>query len=109
MSDRVHDLVHDVGKYIARTARNLPADGPIPAVLLPMIVRDLYDTQPGERASELFERLTGSREAPHLRACRKELAAIDALEERVRAGDEAAVRSAADHALAVEALLRENE
>ena len=29
-------LAHDVGKYVARIARNAPADGPFPAALVPL-------------------------------------------------------------------------
>ena len=39
--ERRRALAHDVGKYVARIARNVPAGGPVPAGLLPLLVKDL--------------------------------------------------------------------
>ncbi len=64
-------LVHDVGKYLARTARNLLAGGAVDAALLEMLCRDLYGdartTSPADRfaalAAELQPLLTRKRPA----------------------------------------------
>jgi hypothetical protein len=97
-------LYHDVGKYVARTARNLP-DGPLDRELIDMVVRDLYELKPGRRASEIFAELA----APdgRLDPVRSYFEAIDRLEPRVRDGDEASVRGAAALALEVERRLRD--
>ena len=47
-------LAHDVGKYVARAARNLPASGPVPAVLVGMLVDDLFALRDGQPASAVF-------------------------------------------------------
>lgn len=46
-------LYHDVGKYIALSARNLPPSAPLSAELLAALRQDLY-AQPGGRASAIF-------------------------------------------------------
>ena len=48
-------LAHDVGKYVARTARNVP-DGGWTTELASMLASDLYDLR-GERALQIFLRL----------------------------------------------------
>jgi hypothetical protein len=97
-------LYHDVGKYVARTARNLP-DGKLERDLIEMLVRDLYALKPGRRASAVFEEL---REPdPRLEEVRQFFVAIDNLEPLVREHDEAAVRGAAALALEVERRLRD--
>ena len=50
-------LVHDVGKYLARTARNLPAGCALDAALLDMLCRDLYGDARSPRPSALFAEL----------------------------------------------------
>jgi len=97
-------LYHDVGKYVARTARNLP-DGKLEHDLVDMLVRDLYQLRPGRRASEVFdeEREPDAR----LEEVRQFFIAIDKLEARVREYDEAAVRGAAALAIEVERRLRD--
>ena len=96
-------LAHDVGKYVARIARNVPAGGPVPAGLLPLLVKDLYELPGGKRASARFAELAPDGEpAGALGALRE----IDRLEERVRAADPAACARACALALEVEALLR---
>jgi hypothetical protein len=99
-------LAHDVGKYVARTARNV-ADGPVPAPVLAMLVKDLWELPAGGRASVVFERLAAPlRPDPRLEEAGGRLAEIDALESAVRAGDDGAVRRACALALEVERLLR---
>lgn len=103
-------LAHDVGKYVARTARNLPA-GPVPAVLLEMLAKDLWALPAGGSASEVFARLaapllSSSSPDPRLAEVHARLAEADGLEAAVRGGDDAAVRRACALALEVEALLR---
>jgi hypothetical protein len=97
-------LYHDVGKYVARIARNLP-DGPLDAELMEMLVRDLYELRPGRRASAVFDEL--SEPDPRLDELRPFFLAIDKLEPQVRRGDEASVRGAAALALEVERRLRD--
>jgi len=103
-------LVHDVGKYVARTARNLPAEGEVPRVLIDMLCRDLYALTETQRASERFDELALELEPAldglELDACRERFAEIDALEARVRDGDLVAVRRAAALALEIETELR---
>jgi hypothetical protein len=114
---RAATLAHDVGKYVARTARNLPeplAD-PLGPALVAMLVRDLYALGDGERASARFDRLVaaaGPCDPPdrpddaRLGEARRLLAEVDALEPAVRAGEVAAVARAATLAREVERLLR---
>lgn len=97
-------LVHDVGKYVARTARNLPPE-PTPA-MLDMLVRDLYELRPGQHASALFAALAAFAGAPPLDDVRALFAEVDALEPEVRAGAPAAVARAAAIARDIEARLR---
>ena len=103
-------LAHDVGKYVARAARNLPASAPVPAVLVGMLVDDLFALRDGQPASAVFAELRAELEErgeePRLDAVEAHLVAIDALEEAVRRGEDGAVRAAAEHACAVEAELR---
>ena len=107
----VAKLVHDVGKYISRTAVNLPVMG-ITDVLLPLLVTDLYCLDGERRASEVFERLATPIEntigaSSCIVTCRALLKRIDALETRVRGGDMAAASEAAAAAVAVSNELRE--
>jgi hypothetical protein len=91
-------LAHDVGKYVARTARNLPVPltAPLPPELLAMLVRDLYALGAGERASARFDRLVeeARRCSPpvqldmvQLEEVRRLLGEVDALEPAVRTGE----------------------
>ena len=97
-------LVHDVGKYVARTARNLP---PEPTrEMVDMLVRDLYELRPGQHASAVFAALVAFEGAPPLDDVRALFAEIDRLEPEVRAGAPAAVGRAAGLACDVEARLR---
>jgi hypothetical protein len=102
-------LVHDVGKYVARTAHNVAPGGFSPE-LAQMLWRDLFHL-PGGRASVVFERLASPIEGiggamPELARARTLLEDIDKLEESVRAGETAALERAARLALAVEDVLR---
>lgn len=80
-------LLHDVGKYIARTATNLPAEAPIPPPLAQLLLRDVYGRGEEPAMSETFDALVGASDDPALVACRERLAAIDALESQARAGE----------------------
>jgi hypothetical protein len=95
-------LVHDVAKYVARTARNLPP-APTPEMVA-MLVRDLYELRPGRRASSLFAELAPP--SPLFDDVRALLAEADELEAAVRAGDAAAVTRAAAIACEVERRIR---
>lgn len=95
-------LAHDVGKYVARTARNLP-EGAVPEVLVQMLVRDVFETADGVDALALFDRLAGEH-AGALPEVRAELEALVAMRAALHAGE--SVRDAAARCLRVEALLR---
>lgn len=100
-------LAHDVGKYVARTARNIP-DGPVPEVLVGMLARDLYELEEGKRASQVLEARLGETAAAdeQLRCAVALLQEADALEGPVRLGEPGAVRRAASIAVEVSELLR---
>ncbi len=101
-------LAHDVGKYVARIARNVRAGEAFPRALASMLARDLYELPSGGRASARFEELAAS--LPHdarLDRARALLAASDALEPAVRAAEERACGEACAHAREVESLLRD--
>ncbi len=101
-------LAHDVGKYLTRTARNLPG-GAVPDALIPLLTKDLYATDGKRSASQVFEVLGRPLlEAPfdtRLDTCRARLAQIDALETSVRRVEQPALRRAAQLALEVATLL----
>ena len=100
-------LAHDVGKYVARIARNVPPGAEVPPALVPLLLKDLYETSGGRRASARFAELCAELAAPHpsLDAARTSLARIDELERAVRAHDPAALREAASLARGVGDLL----
>lgn len=100
-------LAHDVGKYVARIARNVPAGGDVPPALAPLLVKDLYETSGGRRASARFAELAAelSEAHPSLDLARAALERIDALEAPVRAHDPPALREAASLARGVGDLL----
>ncbi|MFO0573032.1 MAG: hypothetical protein U1A78_03460 [Polyangia bacterium] len=111
-------LAHDVGKYLARTARNLPADGGerLEGPLLAMLVTDLYGApggvRPRQRFTALAAELVAAGAAPRplglsLDEVAQALARLDALEAGVRAGEGPAVAEARQLALAIEQRLRE--
>lgn len=97
-------LVHDVGKYVARTARNLPAQPT--REMIDMLVRDLYELRPGQRASRVFASLAQFAGAPPFDDVRALFSEIDALEAEVRAGVPTAVTRAAAIAQDIETRLR---
>jgi hypothetical protein len=103
-------LAHDVGKHIARMARNLPG-GEIPELLCRLMAADLFAIDGERRASEVFEERAASLETivedPRIAECRDLLGAIDALEPAVRRRDEPALRKAAALAIRIESLLSE--
>lgn len=103
-------LAHDVGKYVARVARNLPPAGAVPAPLVAMLVKDLFELQKGKRASAVLSELAGDLEPivrdERVARARELLAEADTLEPRIRAGDADAVRRGAQIALEVESSLR---
>jgi hypothetical protein len=103
---RAARLVHDVGKYVARTARNVSGQAWAPD-LVAMLCRDLYELPRG-RASAVFAKLTACFEGaqPALDSVRSLLAEIDGLEAGVRRGEPESLDAAARAALAVEATLR---
>jgi hypothetical protein len=103
MRTRWRRLVHDVGKYVARTARNLP-DEPTPD-LVEMLARDLYEL-PSGRASQVFEALAADLDGPAIAAVRALLVEADGLEPRLRAGERQAVRRGAALAREIEERLR---
>ena len=98
-------MVHDVGKYITRTAVNLESFPPT-TPLVDMMIADLYRLDGAKRASAVFETFT-DKLPPHpmLDECKARLLAIDALEDDVRAYDRQAVRDAARLALEVRDML----
>ena len=103
-------IAHDVGKYVAMTARNLDPGRVPSAALLGMLSRDLYSLRDGERASSVLERLAVPLRVlgPDARLERATalLAEADTLEVRVRTSEPEAVSRAVAIALEVEALLR---
>ena len=104
--ERASLLAHDVGKYVARVAKNVAPGGPMPAALVPLLVKDLYELA-GGRASARFEELARGAIDPRIEQVRAHLASIDSLEARVRAGEPAACVEACDHARRIEAALSE--
>jgi hypothetical protein len=107
-------LAHDVGKYVARTARNvpnnLPNDGWTPE-LAGMLLRDLYDLR-GERALHAFLRLAPAATSPlaafpEWTTAHDLLLELDAMEPALRALAAPALHNAARLALLVERALGE--
>ena len=103
-----HVLAHDVGKYVARAARNLPREGAIPKVLTDMLVRDLYAQLPsGPTPRDRFEVLAADLgdagvDDARLAEVRARFEGIGPLREAIVSGDLAAIRSAAADALEIE-------
>ena len=103
-------LAHDVGKYVARTARNVP-DGAWTPELVGMLLRDLYDLR-GERALQAFLRLAPAATSPlaafpEWTTAHDLLGELDAMEPALRALEAPALREAARLALLVESALGE--
>jgi hypothetical protein len=106
MSDRARDLArlsHDVGKYIARAARNVAPAAPIVPALVDLLLKDLYAIDGKSRASALFREKSAPLEsdAAALAPIAALLDEIDALEPQIRAREEAAVRRGVELALEV--------
>lgn len=101
-------LAHDVGKYVARVARNLPPKGPIPGVLVDMLYKDVFGAADGTPTPrERFEALAaalGTQDA-RLADVRARFARITALERELAGGTELVVRSVAADALAIDQAL----
>jgi hypothetical protein len=104
-------LAHDVGKYVARAARNLPPEGPIPKVLADMLVRDLYAPLPsGVTPRARFDRLAAELEDAgatdaRLADVRDRFDALMPLQAGIANGSTADMRKAAAEALAIERAL----
>lgn len=103
-------LAHDVGKYIARAAHNLPEQGELPAPLAEMLVRDLFETHAGRSALARFDELAPELAAltsdPRLAEVRVLLEHAAAHEHAARAGDADALHALALIARSVESTLR---
>lgn len=103
-------LVHDVGKYLTRTARNLPSSGAVDAGLLAMLCRDLYggagSARPAARLAALAAELPPRFADERLGQAAAGLAELERCEAAVRAGRADAVGQATALALQVEQLLR---
>lgn len=103
-------LLHDVGKYVARMARNIAPEGPVPAALVPLLAKDLFELAEGRPASSIFAELAGILrqlvDEPRLHTVEELLSEVDAHEADIRAGDEPAVLRGAALAREVEATLR---
>jgi len=78
-------VLHDVGKYIARTATNLAPGARIPPALAPLLLRDVYGGDDEPPMSATFDALVGESDDPLLGECRAWLSEIDALEGKARA------------------------
>ncbi len=101
-------LAHDVGKYVARAARNLPPRGAIPGVLVDMLWRDVFGTlSSGETPRARFETLVHALavDDPRILEVRERFARIAALERELAGGTELVVRSIANDALAIDQAL----
>jgi hypothetical protein len=113
-AERVRALMHDVGKQVARTARNVGVgDRSLPDALLRMLIADLYalsgsagTERASMRLSRLAQGLDDPRFARHLDAARAALSTLDAIEAEVRANEPAAVARAIELAHSVEVALR---
>lgn len=103
-------LVHDVGKYVARTARNLASDTVLDAELLAMLSRDLYgdaqSARPAVRFAALAAELRPLFVDARLTQTELLLAELERREVAVRAGQPEAVQHAVALALQIENLLR---
>lgn len=102
-------LAHDVGKYAARTARNIPR-GAVPDALFEMLLKDLYAIDGRRPASVVFAELAEPLEQlaadARIDECRRLLAEIDGLERAVRERDRDALHRAAELALELDGRLR---
>lgn len=115
--DEITDaLHHDVGKYIARIAKNVSgtatAKETLSSSLHGMLVKDFYETHQGRPASVRFNELRDALPMP-LRECEvltevsSLLTKIDALETEVRRARPPALLEAIRASLQIELLLKE--
>ena len=109
-------LHHDVGKYIARIAKNVSdtatAKETLSSSLHGMLIKDFYETHQGRPASVRFEALREAlplslRESQVLVRVAASLAKIDALETDVRRATPPALLDAIRASLSIEHLLKE--
>jgi len=106
------ELVHDVGKYVARTARNLgdPPSTPLAAPLLQMLLDDCFGSattqRPSLRFAELRRQLAAVYPNVDLSAVATCLFELDSLESLIRADNAPAVARAVALAKQIEADLR---
>ncbi len=84
-------VLHDVAKYVARTAMNLPEGALVAPALAELLLRDVYGRRDEPRMSETFDALVGETDDPVLLECRECLGEIDGLETEARAGEPAAL------------------
>lgn len=101
-------LAHDVGKYVARTARNLPPAirEPLDAALRKMLIADLYGDATGLRPGQRFATLAATLVEPRLDGVRAAFVELEAIEQNVRAGELAALQRAVELARDIDEQLR---
>ena len=110
MSNRefAESLSHDVGKYVARIAKNVPVGGDVPKALVPLLRKDLYSLPGGERPSSCFEtRISTVEKDVRLEAAKGFFRRLDALEQQIDAGDPTSLREACQLAVSIENLLQQ--
>lgn len=106
------ELVHDVGKYVARTARNLgdAPSTPLAAPVLQMLLDDCFGTattlRPSLRFAQLCMQLAAVHSKVDLTMVATCLSELDSLESLVRADSATAVARAVALAKQIEAELR---
>ena len=106
--DFAESLSHDVGKYVARIAKNVPVGGDVPKALVPLLRKDLYSLPGGQRPSECFEsRISAVDKDVRLEAAKGFFRRLDALENKVDAGDAQSLREACQLAVSIENLLQQ--
>jgi hypothetical protein len=106
MSEALKHLVHDVGKYVSRIARNVPEGAAVPAALAPLLVKDLYETHRGRPARERFEALRGELDAALTGELEPLFVELTVLEPAVRRHEDAALRRGVWLALEIDRRLR---
>jgi hypothetical protein len=103
-------LLHDVGKYLARTARNVQPGERLDPPLLAMLCRDLYGDpggpRPAARFAALMQELAPLYSDERLGAVADLLSELESLAPPLQQGQPAAVTRALALALQVEQLLR---
>jgi hypothetical protein len=103
-------LAHDVGKYIARIAHNLPRGG-IASSLVRLMEKDLFAIDGTRSASQLFNQLAEPLESilddERITSCRIMLEEIDSLKTGIQNREPEVIRRAAALAVQVEDTLRE--